>query len=196
MLFSRFFKGTNMAIDTRDTPVERFMKDNDTHKRVNLFLGHTVNDSPDDEICENAETRDALRFFQESSFDSTISPCESYVSVSDKLHFDPREVNVNSKVVASFIRNPIPISPISIPGVDININNILSQAGFYTTHQVIGKFIMYYSGRISIKDVADSFYRWLGSIGVVENKATITASLAEKIGTWIPEFYETTVYKY
>ena len=189
MIFSHLFKCTNLAVDVKETPVERFMREHNTPTKVNLFLGHTVEDSPDE------EEQDVMRFFQESSLDTQISPCESYVSISEHLYFDPRDVHVEKKVLVAFIKNPIPKSLISIPGIDVNKNRILKREGFDTTHQLIGKFLMFDSGSVTREDTANAFYRWLDHVGVIENKATITASLAEKIGTWIPGFYDASVYK-
>lgn len=215
-MFSRFFKKTSLVTEpfNVDTPMENFMKEHKTSERVGLFLGHpvsertisavflghTVSESPLSSTHDDQETgaeniEDGSKYFQEEFVDNDTSPCGSYVDVTESKHFDPRDVNTRSERIATFIRLPLPLSLLSVPGIDVKNNNILEKAGIQTTNQLIGQFLLLRGKTSSPGGVADNFYDWLGDIGVHSNRATITASLAEKIGTWIPGVYDTSVYR-
>lgn len=86
------------------------------------------------------------------------------------------------------------MSLLSVPGIGVTNNNILEKKGIHNTHQLIGKFLVLQSKTTTPGKLADKFYDWLGEVGVERNRATITASVAEKIGTWIPGFYDISVY--
>ena len=200
-MFSRFFKKTSLVAkpSSVDTPMEKFMKEHKTTERVELFLGHTVSESPLSSIHDDEETgteniEDDSRYFQEAFVDNDTSPCGSYVDVTESKHFDPRDVNTRSDIIATFIRLPLALSLLSVPGIGVKNNNLLEKGGIHNTHQLIGQFLILRNKTTSPGKLADKFYDWLGDIGVHSNRAMITASLAEKIGTWIPGFYDTSVY--
>ena len=201
MMFSRFFKKSCLTANpchVDDTSMEIFLRDNKTTERVELFLGHTVADSPepethDDEI-RTKHASDDDRYFQESFVDNDSSPCGSYVDITESQYFDPRDVDTNGDVISTFIRLPLPMSLLSVPGIGVTNNSILEKQGIHNTHQLVGQFLVLESKTTSPGRLADKFYDWLGEVGVEKSRATITASVAEKIGTWIPGFYDVNVY--
>lgn len=214
-MFSRLFKKTSLTNNTND----KFMKERESAERVELFLGnrvvdrvtynpvsavylgHTTSDSPvsatHDVESGTKNVLDDTKYFQEAFVDNYPSPGGSYVDVTDTASkcFDPRDVNTCSDSISTFIRLPLEMSLLSVPGIDVNNNNLMEKEGIYNTHQLIGQFLVLRGNMTSHEDIADKFYSWLGEIGVHTNRATITAAIAEKIGTWIPGIYDISVYK-
>lgn len=200
-MFSRLFKKTTLLVSDPnrvETPAEEHVGINKTMERVDLFLGHTVTDSSGSETQDD-DTRtkyisDDTRYFQESFVDTDESPCGSYVDITEPKHFDPMDVETNSDTIATFIRLPLPMSLLSVPGISMVEIKMFEKNGVHNTHQLIGHFLLLRDNTTSSVKLADKFYDWLGEVGVHKNRATITASVAEKIGTWIPGFYDTNVY--
>lgn len=166
------------------TPVEEFMERENTEQRVISFLGHSVEDSP---IYESS-TQEDLKYSQES--DENIQLFDSYVTVigGGENGFDTKEVHGHSAAIAAFVRLPLSISILSVPGVTINDANVFQKHGIHSTHNLIGQYILLYgeAGSQNDYDMSHVFYNWLKDIGVENNKSTIASSIAEKIGEWIP----------
>lgn len=163
------------------TPVEEFMEKEETEKRVISFLGHSVQDSP---------VHEDLKYSQESFSNSDVSPCESYVKikVDGDNKFDPRELHKHSVSIATFIRLPLSTSILSVPGVTVKDSYVFQKHGINNTHNLLGQYLLLHLEAES-KDKPGAihmFYGWLKDIGVECNRSTITASVAEKIGSWIP----------
>lgn len=193
-MFSRFFKKSSLV---SGTPPKKSPDDSGVSQRFDLFLGHTVTDSPASPSTDSPESEardERVRYFEEPLVVDGSSPCGSYVDITDSRYFDPRDVNKRNEVVATFIRQPLAMSLLSVPGIGVRNNNILESNGIHNTHQLIGQFLVFRNKKTSPIDLADKFYQWLGDVGVHHNRATITASVAEKIGTWIPGVYDTSVY--
>lgn len=200
-MFSWLFKKTNLLASNPNrevTPIEEFVNTNKATERVDLFLGHTVTDSSgsetqDDDI-RTKYISDDTKYFQESFVDTDESPCGSYIDITEPKYFDPRDVDTNNETIATFIRVPLPMSLLSVPGISVVEIKMFEKNGIHNTHQLIGHFLLLRDNTTSPVKLADKFYDWLGEVGVHKNRATITASVAEKIGTWIPGFYDTNVY--
>ena len=200
-MFSWLFKTTSLLASNPNrgvTPIEEFVNTNKATERVDLFLGHTVTDSSgsetqDDDI-RTKYISDDTKYFQESFVDTDESPCGSYIDITEPKHFDPRDVDANNETIATFIRLPLPMSLLSVPGISVMEIKMFEKNGIHNTHQLIGHFLLLKDNTTPPVKLADKFYDWLGEVGVHKNRATITASVAEKIGTWIPGFYDTNVY--
>jgi len=122
------------------TPVEEFMERENTEQRVISFLGHSVEDSP---IYESS-TQEDLKYSQES--DENIQLFDSYVTVigGGENGFDTKEVHGHSAAIAAFVRLPLSISILSVPGVTINDANVFQKHGIHSTHNLIGQYILLY----------------------------------------------------
>lgn len=196
-MFSRFFrrKGTRKE---ENQPVRVCSDTRESKRKLQLYLGHSVEDSP---LLSGGDTRDLgdLKYFQESFADQSLSPCESYVSIQkedeEEEVFVPGDVSVSPEVIDAFVRLPLSMSLLSVPGIGFKNDAILRRGGIANTHQMIGQFLLFQGSATSTREMANKFYRWLGTIGVVNDRSTITASLAEKIGTWVPGVYDPDVYK-
>lgn len=184
---SRGTKGGNR------TPVQIFMDENHTKKKVGLFLGHTTEDSPDNVIT--LDEIDDMKYFKESLVDIPISPCESYISVNESSGFDPMKVQSSPGIIASFIALPLPMSLLSIPGIGVKQDRILKRNGIENTHQLIGQFLLFQGNKKTPEDIAKDFYNWLTKVGVNKERSTITAALAEKIGMSFPGVYDAGFYR-
>ena len=99
-----------------------------------------------------------------------------------------RDFHDHSTRLASFIAQPLSMSLEAVPGVNRKNMKILQNAGIRTTHQLIGKYLSLSHDSREPFEVADAFERWLTELGI-EEKSTVTAAVAEKIGTWIPSIY-------
>jgi hypothetical protein len=176
------------------SPVDAFMDQHETPKRVEIFLGHSTMDSPlsPDERPSERQGIDELRCFQEAFVETPISPCESYVSVTDSDGFDgfdPGNIHVrDEEVIDAFIELPLPMSLLSVPGIGVEDREIIRNAGVCNTHQLMGRFLVLRETTTTPLELANRFHDWLRDVGVVHDRSTITASVAGKLGTWFQEY--------
>lgn len=158
-----------------------------------MFIGHTTEDSP----VHNHETDgfEDYKYFQEELAGGYESPCESYVSVHESDNFDPMEIDCHPETISTFLSTPLSISLLSVPGIGVKERYILQKSGIENTHQIIGQFLMFRGTFSTPIEISNIFYKWLGEIGIMGNRANITSAIAKKIGTWLPGVYDTNMYK-
>jgi hypothetical protein len=59
-------------------------------------------------------------------------------------------------------------------------------AGITTTHQLIGKYLMFIADGIAMKEYVNAFYDWMTQIGVnAASRPAITRAIAEKVAILI-----------
>lgn len=166
--------------------VRRFMYENESHKRIHSFLGYKREDA--DEYYKDSDEI----YFQESLGD--VGTLRNYEREYEEDPFCHTRVDVEKSVLDAFIRLPLSKSLLSVPGINLSMKRVFFDHSISNTHQLIGQFLMFHSITTDPQLLANKFYTWLREIGIVSNRATITACLAEKIGTWFPDVYDVETY--
>lgn len=107
-----------------------------------------------------------------------------------RLSINSAMANDSSMEIAMFIRGPLVLSLLSVPGVDDNNNSILGEKGVTNTHQLIGQFLLFHGNDVDAHQLHTRFSMWLRKLGVVTNTTMIACAIAQKVGTWVDGVYE------
>lgn len=93
--------------------------------------------------------------------------------------------------IASFVRDPLPLSLSSVPGVDEKNNAILLGSRIANTHQLIGQFLLFHARDVDAQQLHNRFVVWLRKLGVTTNETMIASAVAQKVGTWVDGVFDT-----
>jgi len=92
--------------------------------------------------------------------------------------------------VAGFVREPLQLSLMSVPGVDAQADKILNCKRITNTHQLIGQFLLFDANNVDPQQLHERFILWLQKLGVTKHTATIASAVAEKVGSWVEGVYD------
>lgn len=92
--------------------------------------------------------------------------------------------------VATFIREPLELTLLSVPGIDEKNNAVLRGKGITNTHQLIGQFLLFHSDEMDLHQLRNRYSAWLRKLGVTDNSKLIASVVAQKVGTWVDGVYE------
>lgn len=87
--------------------------------------------------------------------------------------------------LATFIRERLPLSLLSVPGIDEEASAQLVLKGIFNTHQLMGQFLLFHARDVDADDLQCRFSLWLRKLGVTRNYNTIASAVAQKAGTWV-----------
>lgn len=105
--------------------------------------------------------------------------------------FDPTKTRVTTDALADFLRAPISGIITEVPGVGVRTSAILAKHGIETTHQLIGKFLMFCAKDDTTRTHCNKFLEWLISIESPPTyRTTITHVIAEKLSVLFPGIYD------
>lgn len=91
--------------------------------------------------------------------------------------------------IATFIREPLALSLLSVPGIDAtNVNHLISK-GVTNTHQLLGQFLLFHANGVDADQLLNRFSLWLIKLGVTTNTNAIASSVAQKVETWVHGVY-------
>jgi len=85
--------------------------------------------------------------------------------------------------VAGFVREPLQLSLMSVPGVDAQVEKILNSKRITNTHQLIGQFLLFHANNVDPQQLHERFTLWLDKLGVRKDATTIASAVAEKVAT-------------
>lgn len=92
--------------------------------------------------------------------------------------------------VAGFVREPLQLSLMSVPGVDAQVEKILNSKRITNTHQLIGQFLLFHANNVDPQQLHERFTLWLDKLGVRKDATTIASAVAEKVGSWVEGVYD------
>ncbi|CAM9706331.1 unnamed protein product [Ectocarpus sp. 6 AP-2014] len=87
--------------------------------------------------------------------------------------------------LATFIREPLPLSLLAVPGIDQADSARLASKGIFNTHQLIGQFLLFHARDVDAEQLQNRFKLWLSKLGVQSDTAVIAGAVAEKASTWV-----------
>lgn len=91
--------------------------------------------------------------------------------------------------LATFIREPLALSLLSVPGIDeTNVNHLLGK-GITNTHQLLGQFLLFHAHGVDADQLLNRFSLWLIKLGVTTNTNAIASAVVQKMGTWVNGVY-------
>lgn len=92
--------------------------------------------------------------------------------------------------VATFIREALQLTLLSVPGIHDKNNAILRGKGITSTHQLIGQYMLFHSDETDVHQLHNRYSTWLCKLGITENSELIASVVAQKVGTWVDAVYE------
>jgi len=90
---------------------------------------------------------------------------------------------------ATFIREPLALCLLSVPGIDQTNVKYLLDKGITNTHQLLGQFLMFNAHGVDAERLMERYSLWLIKLGVTTNTDEIASAVAEKVGTWVQGVY-------
>lgn len=91
--------------------------------------------------------------------------------------------------LSTFIREPLALSLLSVPGIDeTNVNHLMGK-GITNTHQLLGQFLLFHAHGVDADQLLNRFSLWLIKLGVTTNTNAIASAVAQKVGTWVQGVY-------
>lgn len=91
--------------------------------------------------------------------------------------------------VAAFVREPLALSLLSVPGIDKDSTEKLNSKGIVNTHQLMGQFLLFHARDVDPEQLRNRFGLWLIKLGVTRNTSAVVSAVAEKAGTWVDGVY-------
>lgn len=92
--------------------------------------------------------------------------------------------------VAEFIREPLQLSLLSVPGVDTSTQDTLNSRRICNTHQLIGQLLLFHANGVDPQQLHDRFSLWLEKLGVTKTSKIIASAVAQKVGTWVDGVFD------
>lgn len=87
--------------------------------------------------------------------------------------------------LATFIREPLPLSLMAVPGIDQEDSAQLESKGISNTHQLLGQFLLFHARDVDAEQLQHRFKLWLSKLGVKSDTTVIASAVAEKASTWV-----------
>lgn len=91
--------------------------------------------------------------------------------------------------VAAFVREPLALSLMSVPGIDEESTEQLTSKGITNTHQLLGQFLLFHARGVDAEQLRNRFSLWLVKLGVTRNTSAVVSAVAEKASTWVDGVY-------
>ena len=110
------------------------------------------------------------------------------------MSFTPSKSTVKDDTLVAFLYSDITSDLECVPGIGPKCKEELQSHGIENTYQLIAKFLAFKTEDLGVVEHCNTFFAWLGEIGIKTNRHNITKSLAEKIAISYPQLYAETCF--